>query len=431
MLSSGLWVAFGHAAQQLLRFGGNLALTRLLFPEAFGLMAIVQAVMTGLKLVSDVGITPSIVRHARGDSPSFLNTAWTLQVMRGLLIFLSVLLLSMPLGSFYGDPLLARLLPAVGLTALIDGLASTNIGLANRRMQLAVVTLIDVGSYAFGLVATIAWAQADCSVWALVWGGLIGAVARVLASHLLVPGTRNSFAWDPAAIRSLKRFGRWVLIGSAATFLAGEGNRLVVAKFLGPELMAYFAIAMTLNLAFMQLLSALSDKVFFPAYAEVHQTDPQRLNRALRRSRLVQIAPSWLLSVSFVYLGGDLIRLLYDARYASSGWMLQTLALGPLAGVLIRSYGGVLWAKGLASTNALLTSLQVAVQLVAVVGGYRLAGVSGVLLAFPSTTWVMYAVHAYAYKRLNLWQPEVDLPVLLLSSWVTYSHLAGLLHQAA
>src|SRR5664280_1625218 len=80
VMRSGGITAVGYAANQLLRFGGNLVLTRLLFPEAFGVMAIMQAVVLGVTMLSDVGITQSIVLHQRGAEPGFVNTAWTIQI---------------------------------------------------------------------------------------------------------------------------------------------------------------------------------------------------------------------------------------------------------------------------------------------------------------------------------------------------------------
>lgn len=73
-------------AQQLIRLGSNLILTRLLFPEAFGLMALVQTFMTGLAMFSDIGIGPSIIQNRRGEDPDFLNTAWTIQIGRGVML---------------------------------------------------------------------------------------------------------------------------------------------------------------------------------------------------------------------------------------------------------------------------------------------------------------------------------------------------------
>ena len=64
----------GQVAAQGLRLVSNLILSKLLFPEAFGLMALVNMLMLALTAISDVGIQPAIIRHARGDEQRFLDT---------------------------------------------------------------------------------------------------------------------------------------------------------------------------------------------------------------------------------------------------------------------------------------------------------------------------------------------------------------------
>src|SRR5204863_421086 len=83
-----LWSATEYLAGFILRLGSNLILARLLVPEMFGLMALVNTFMMGLQMFSDVGIGPSIIQNRRGDDPAFLNTAWTIQVMRGMALSL-------------------------------------------------------------------------------------------------------------------------------------------------------------------------------------------------------------------------------------------------------------------------------------------------------------------------------------------------------
>ena len=78
-----LWTIAGYGTTQVLRFASNLLLARWLFPQAFGLMAIVNGVIQGLAMLSDVGIGQSIIRHHRSDDPEFYNTAWTLQIHTG------------------------------------------------------------------------------------------------------------------------------------------------------------------------------------------------------------------------------------------------------------------------------------------------------------------------------------------------------------
>ena len=105
-MRSSAWTIFGFVASQGIRFGSNLILTRLLFPEAFGMMALVTVAMVGLSNFSDMGTAPSIAYNPRGDDPSFLDTAWTLHVVRGVLLWLAACALAWPFARFYGEPML-------------------------------------------------------------------------------------------------------------------------------------------------------------------------------------------------------------------------------------------------------------------------------------------------------------------------------------
>ena len=83
-LRGAVWTVLGFGLSNLLRLGSSLALTRILAPDIFGLMALAMVFVTGLTLLSDVGTTASVVRSDRGEDPSFLRTVWTVQVLRGL-----------------------------------------------------------------------------------------------------------------------------------------------------------------------------------------------------------------------------------------------------------------------------------------------------------------------------------------------------------
>src|SRR5579862_3244895 len=108
-----VWTIVGFGSSQVLRLAFNLILTRLLFPELFGLMALVWAILYGITLFCDIGIGPAVVRDPHGDTPVFLNTAWTLQILRGFGFALLCLLLAYPAAFFYGDARLRWVLPMI------------------------------------------------------------------------------------------------------------------------------------------------------------------------------------------------------------------------------------------------------------------------------------------------------------------------------
>ena len=77
MLRAAGWLLGGNISSQALRLLSNLILTRLLVPEAFGLVAAANTLYFALVMFSDLGIWQSVVKSERGTQARFLGTAWT------------------------------------------------------------------------------------------------------------------------------------------------------------------------------------------------------------------------------------------------------------------------------------------------------------------------------------------------------------------
>ncbi|HEY1101523.1 MAG TPA: oligosaccharide flippase family protein, partial [Myxococcota bacterium] len=131
----------GQLGTQVLRFGSNIVLARLLPESAFGINAMVFAVTTGLWLISDVGIGASIIRSEREDR-AFLNTAWTLSVLRGAVLFVIGALVGWPAAQFYGEPDLVWLLPLCSVMVLLLASESTGVYVAQRQLLVGRLTAL-------------------------------------------------------------------------------------------------------------------------------------------------------------------------------------------------------------------------------------------------------------------------------------------------
>lgn len=415
VLHSGSWTLVGYGVSQALRLAGNLILTRLLFPEAFGMMAIVMVASFGVSMFVDMGIAQSIVQNERGHDPYFVNTAWTIQIILGFLICGGLCALAIPMARLYGVPQLAAMLPVVGLSAIINGFNSTKLYTAQRNLEAKRVVLLDLGTYVIGLLCTIYLAWLLKSVWALVWGQIITTSLKMTATHVVLQGIKNQFAWDRDAVSHLTRFGRWILLSSALTFLSMEGARLLIGAILDMRQLALFTLASSMNLMFWQAMLHLTGNVFFPAYAEVYRTNPKNLMASLYKARLLLILPSWCLAVLFIFFGTQLMGTLYDERYHESGIMLEYLAVGSLVACVWGSYSGVLLALGKVSSMTTLTAVQIACQFGGMYVGYHFQGGAGIVMGIAAANWLMYPAHAYMMTRNGVWQPKLDLIFLTAS----------------
>src|SRR5262249_55919676 len=163
----------------------NLVLTRFLAPEMFGLMAISSVVLIGLALFSDLGLRPNIIRSPRGEDAVFLNTAWVVQIVRGLLLWLAAWVVAALIAvaghpgtslgqGIYADPRLPAILVVLSFTTVISGFATTKVFEADRKLALRRITVIEIVSQISGVVMIFVWLSMDRSIWALVAGGIFG-----------------------------------------------------------------------------------------------------------------------------------------------------------------------------------------------------------------------------------------------------------------
>jgi hypothetical protein len=79
-------------------------------------MALVSIVIIGIHLFSDIGIHAALIQNEREDA-DFVNTMWTMEVIRGFALWLIALAIAGPVGTFYGELILASLIPVAALTS--------------------------------------------------------------------------------------------------------------------------------------------------------------------------------------------------------------------------------------------------------------------------------------------------------------------------
>lgn len=320
---------------QLMRLGGNLVLTRLLIPEHFGIMALVTIFISGITMFSDLGIRPSIVQNKMGDDQRFLDTAWTLQVIRGFGIFFVACLIAYPIAYlFYDLPILAQLLPVAALSSIIFGFESTKIHTANRHLLLGrEVTLMLACNFA-GIVAMAVLAYIYRSVWALVLGTLVIAVLKASLSHVVFPGKINRFAWHKESLGELIRFGKWIFMGTVVVFFANNVDRLVLSKLITTEMLGIYNIAFMLASLPAMTFKRFGNTVVFPIVSRQAELERHvirgKLLRSQRKLALLMAVPV----LAIVVCGDWIVELGWDDRYLEAGWMASLLGIGMWVGML-------------------------------------------------------------------------------------------------
>jgi O-antigen/teichoic acid export membrane protein len=391
----------GHVTVQGLRMVGQIILTRLLPQEAFGLMAIVYTFRAGIDLFSDVGIGPSIIQNDRGDDPKFLDTAWTIQFMRGTGLFIFGTACALPVARFYGHPELGALIPAACAAGMIAGSRSTKAYGAERHLRLGWLTIIEIIAQVAALTVMIIWSLIAPSVWALVAGGLVGASVDVALGHLLLTGHNARPRWDREAAGVLMRFGKWVFLSTVLTFAVNQADRLIFGKMISLAELGIYNIALTIAMIPTTAMQSLAGKVIFPLFSRVNQTGEHLVQVFTKARRLHMVVSGWALS-GLIGGGQAAIGVIYDESYASGGWMLQLVAVGAWISTPETTNSTASLAAGYPRWMAFSNFGKLVGMILLLPLGYYFAGFPGALAAYAGAELFRYAASTVGVYRRGL-----------------------------
>lgn len=336
------WVMGGQIMTSAIRLGGNLLLTRLLVPEMFGLMAIVYVLMQAFALFSDIGLGPNIIQSRRGEDRDFLNTAWTIQILRGafmwgLSLVASLILLTLnhlgwlPSDSVYAHPMLPLVIVVYSLIHPFAGFYPTKRLLAGRQFALARYTQIEIGTQFVGLIIMAGWAWLTHSIWALVGGTVVQAIIKLFLYRVYLPGPNDRWHWDKKTVDEIIGFGKWIFLSSIIGFLVSSGDRLLLGGLVDARLLGLYSIAYLIVSFPQNLVGQLIGSVAFPAISEVVRNNPVRVRDVYYKFRLYFDSAALFVGGVLFTFGSGLIELLYDHRYSDAGPIIEILALSMIA----------------------------------------------------------------------------------------------------
>ncbi len=389
-LKAGGWIAFQMVVTNILRLSSNLIMTRILLPEAFGLIALVSTLVIGFNLLTDIGISRSIMRDSDGGTDRFLRTAWVVKIGRGAMICGAILALALLVfvlgpdlavpGSVYADPRLSGLLTLSAFVPLMIGLEATTKEVAMRNLNFSRLTVLTIGAQFLSVIAMIGFAQISPTVWALMAGMLVNNLVNLVGSHLFFKGPRMTYIWDKDIADRLWQYGKWLIGSSALTFIARHADKLIFGAYLSATVFGLYSIALIWIEAGRMIITKLLDTVGFPTLSEVIRERPGDLNRIYRKfQRIADLLCIVAFAVTFL-AGPWLITYIYEETYHPARQFISLLSLLFLS-LRFNPLGGLLMNLGNSRAMMIISAFRAGGLILGLIFSVSFFGLSGGVLA--------------------------------------------------
>jgi len=257
-------------ADMLLSKGFPLAviimLARILGPEEFGLYGILVFFTTIGILLSESGLTSSLIRQQKVSRLEY-STVFYMNLVVNLVIYLVIYLIAPFIAHFFAKPVLKDLVRVISISYILSAFTAVHLAILNKKMRFKKIMLLNLPGAILGGVLGIVMAYRHYGIWSIVYMTL---AAQFVTSCLLMLNRhwKPSFEYSSLSARMHFKFGVNVLLSGFIDAIFKNSYNIIIAKFYPMQSLAFFERARSLQEYPTMAMTAISNKVSYPLFAK-------------------------------------------------------------------------------------------------------------------------------------------------------------------
>lgn len=259
------WIAGAKFGGQMITWTVTIVVMRVLEPADYGLQAMASVFIGFFLLLAELGLGPALVQKTE-ISQEKLQQVLGVILLVNCTLFLLLNAAAPAIAAFMGDTRLETVIRILSLQFPLLALAVIPEAQLQRKLDYKLRAMIELGTAMVGSIVTLSLALGGAGVWALILGNLGAVVAKVVVMNIVSP-FRHWPSFSLVGMRGLLTFGGSVTTSSILWFVFWQADILIAGKMLGKEVLGHYAVAMHLASLPVQRVSAIINKVAFPAFS--------------------------------------------------------------------------------------------------------------------------------------------------------------------
>jgi lipopolysaccharide exporter len=399
VVKGGLWVFALRILNRGLGFIRTLILARLLSPKDFGLLGIAMLSISALETFSQTGLQPALVQK-KENVESYLDTAWTVSAIRGIILFFLLFWSSPFVASFFSSPRTTLIIRVIAATVLLSGLKNIGVIFFEKELEFNKQFFYQLSGTLANFSVAIVLAFVLRNVWALVWGGLASSFVQFFMSYIVHP-YRPKIRFEKTKFAELFRFGKWVGGSGVLVFLITQGDDILVGKMLGATALGFYQIAYLISNFPATEITHVISQVTFPTYSKLKQELPRLRDaylKVLKHTALISIPMSALI---FIF-AANFTEIFLGRKWLPMVPAMQILALCGAIRSIGATTGSVFRAIGRPDFESKLHVIRLFVLIIFIYPFTLFWGIWGTALAFLLSTSATHPIADYlVIKTIN------------------------------
>lgn len=332
-----VWILCLRVSKKAVTFASTFILARLLAPEDYGVVAVGMICILLFQVLTEAGVKQNLIRMRDHDS-KLLSTAWTFELIRGLLSF-SLIFIAAPLvSSFFRQPEATGVIRALGIVPLLKALENIKVIYFERELHFHKLFIYEISGVVAGVAVAIVSAIMLRNAWALVLGQIATVVVPTILSYVLFPEFLG-ISLDREVLKRLYGFGKWIFLSSLVSYFAMQGDKFFVGRLFDVKTLGLYSMGAMLAGLIVQEFGKSITRVLFPVYAKIN--DIGKLKDIFCRCYECLVSVLATACLGLYVVADDFIPVALGSKWLGVIPIIRVLAIASIARALCVSAGGL------------------------------------------------------------------------------------------
>lgn len=212
---------------------------RMLSPTDFGIVAVALIVIGIGDSFSDLGVKTALIQF-KEDSYQYLNTAWTIQIIRAIFLFFILLFLSHFFSSYFEKQELIYVLPFLALRPIIQALTNPMQTYHIRNVEYKKYSIMTFSGVISRIMYVIPLTFYFKNYWAIALSAILVTLTKMIVSYLL---DQYKPRFSLKNFYKLFNFGVWILFSRVLLVCFKQLPSLIIGKVAGLEFLGGYKLA--------------------------------------------------------------------------------------------------------------------------------------------------------------------------------------------
>ena len=337
----GLYLVIANILSQFIAIAVNVILARLLLPEDFGLIVLVNTYIGLISVFTNIGLVSSVIFYQNVNNRQISTLFW-ISLMVALFSFSIVILTSPIATSFYNEPKLTKVVWVAAINILITPFFNIHYKIMERDLEFKLLSKITILSSTLGAVVGVIFAYLGYGVFALVFQMLGSSLFRLILSICMIKW-KPEFVFDWQGTKEMLIYSLKMKVSRLIFFFERNIDYLIMGKFFNSQTLGYYAFTYNIMYTPVKRVSYIFSDILFPSFSSIKDDYQKIIQGYFKSIELISLVT--FPGMALIAFNAELIiHFIFGAKWSEAIPILEVLCF---AGAIqsISQVGGVIFSS--------------------------------------------------------------------------------------